>query len=402
MKIDTNPKKIKEILTRGVDKIYPSIEELFKKLQSRKKLRIYCGYDPTGSHLHTGHLITILKLADFQSLGHQIIMLIGDFTAMIGDPSDKSEARKKLSRKEVLVNCKNYKKIANKFINFSGDNPAKLMYNSKWSDKLTFVDIIEITSNFTVQQMIVRDMFQERIKKEKPIYLHEFLYPIAQAYDSVAMNVNIEIGGSDQLFNMLCGRDLMKTIRKKEKFVLSTKLLVDPSGKKMGKTEGNMVKLDDSPKEIYGKIMSWPDELIIPTFEICTRFPLEKIEKMKKEINSGKLNPIEAKILLAKEITSMCHGKEKAEMAQKEFERIFKEKKIPTKLPEIKINEKNLSILDLLIKTKLAPSKSEAKRLIIQKGIKIDNKVFQDWKGVVETKKGLIIQKGKREFVRII
>jgi tyrosyl-tRNA synthetase len=207
MEINTDPKKIEEVLSRGVEKIYPSFKLLEKKLMARKKLRLYCGYDPSSPTLHLGHLITLKKLAQFQELGHEVIMLIGDFTGMIGDPTEKIAARKKLSRKEVLENSKNYKKQASKLLNFKGVNPAKILYNSKWSDRLSFIDLIELASNFTVQQMIVRDMFQERIKTRRPIYLHEFLYPLAQAYDSVAMGVDLQIGGADQTFNMLCSRD---------------------------------------------------------------------------------------------------------------------------------------------------------------------------------------------------
>ncbi|MFH1551844.1 MAG: tyrosine--tRNA ligase, partial [bacterium] len=260
--------KIKKAMTRGVDNIYPNAQALEKKLKSGEKIRLYCGYDPTASTLHIGHAITLRKMAHFQDLGHQVIMLIGDFTGMIGDPTDKKETRQKLTRKQVLENAKNYQKLASKILKFTGENPAKIMYNSEWNDKLTFKDLIELSSNFTVQQMLVRDMFQERIKKEKPIYLHEFLYPLAQSYDSVAMDVDLEIGGTDQTFNMLCGRDLMKTIKNKEKLVLTIKLLVDSSGKKMGKTEGNMVALDEKPEQMYGQIMAWSDELIVPGLEL--------------------------------------------------------------------------------------------------------------------------------------
>lgn len=397
-----NQSKIQEVLSRGVEKIYPSREALEKALVSGKKIKLYCGYDPTAPSLHIGHAITLRKLAQFQKLGHEAIMLIGDFTAMIGDPTDKTAARKQLTRKQVLDNGKNYKKQASRILNFSGKNPAKILYNSQWQDKLTSNKIIELAANFTVGQMIVRDMFQQRIKKNKPIFLHEFLYPLFQAYDSAAMDVDLEVGGNDQTFNMLCGRDLMKALKNKEKFVLTAKLLVDPTGKKMGKTEGNIVNLDEKPKEMFGKIMSWPDELIILGLELCSDVPMEEIKRIEQEIKENKINPRDAKIRLAEEIVSVHHGKERAKKAKEEFERVFKNKEKPSEMPEIKLKADDYNILDLLVKTKLAPSKGGAKRLVEQGGVKIDGKTINDWKKKIELKNRMVIQTGKRKFIEII
>ncbi|PIX88065.1 MAG: tyrosine--tRNA ligase [Candidatus Nealsonbacteria bacterium CG_4_10_14_3_um_filter_36_16] len=402
VKIITNPLKIEEVLSRGVEKIYPSFKDLEKIMLSGKRLRLYCGYDPTAPTLHIGHMVTLKKLAQFQTLGHEVIMLIGDFTGMIGDPTEKIGTRKKLSREEVLRNSKNYKKLTGKILKFSGLNPCRLLYNSKWLDSLSFTDLIKLASNFTVQQMIIRYMFQERIRKEKPIYLHEFLYPLAQAYDSVAMDVDLEIGGKDQAFNMLCGRDLMKVLKNKEKFVLATKLLITPEGKKMGKTEGNLIPMDENPKEMYGKIMSWPDSLITIGFELCTDLPMEEITEISNQIKKRRLNPREAKAKLAREIVTICRNKRAAQKAEEEFNRVFKEEKLPSRIPEIKIREKALNILDLLVKIELASSKSEAKRLILQKGVKINNQVQNDWQKIIEIKKGIVIQVGKRKFIRLI
>ncbi len=398
--IDNN--RINEVLIRGVEKIYPDFKSLKAKLKAGKKIRLYCGYDPTAPSLHIGHAISLRKLAQFQKLGHEVIMLIGDFTAMIGDPTDKTAARKKLTRKEVEKNLRNYKKQAGKILKFSGTNPAKIMHNSKWNDKLTFVDLIDLASNFTVQQMIARDMFQRRIKDDKPIYLHEFLYPLAQAYDSLIMDVDLEVGGNDQTFNMLCGRDLMKAAKGREKFVLSTKLLVDPSGKKMGKTEGNMINLDDSPKNMYGKIMSWPDPLIYLGFELCTDIPMEEIEEINKGMKEKTVNPRDAKARLAREITSIYHGKKAALDAEKEFNRIFKDKNIPSRIPGHRLAVAKVNIVDLLMETKLASSKSEAKRLIEQNAVKIDKKTISDWKEKIDIGKGMVIQAGKRRFAKLI
>ncbi|MBD3282347.1 MAG: tyrosine--tRNA ligase [Candidatus Portnoybacteria bacterium] len=400
-RIITDNKKIKEALERGVEKIYPTKNKLEGVLKSGKRIRLYCGYDPTAPSLHIGHAITLRKLSHFQKLGHEIIMLIGDFTAMIGDPTDKKAVRKKLSRQDVQKNLKNYKKMASKIISFSGPNPAKAMYNSKWNDKLKFSELIELASSFTVQQMITRDMFQERIKKEKPIYLHEFLYPLIQAYDSLKMNVDLEIGGSDQTFNMLCGRDLIKNIKGKEKFVLTTKLLEDPSGKKMGKTEGNMIKLDDNPKDMYGKVMAWPDFLIIPGLELCTGKKLEDIKKAEEKMNNKKANPRDVKADLAWEIVKENYSKKEADKARKQFDQVFKEKNTPQEAPIYKVRKKSINILDLLLETKLASSKSEAKRLINQGAVKIKGKIIKGWDEEIDLKKEKIIQVGKKNFRKI-
>ncbi len=225
--ISNNPEKIKELLTRGVANVYPTSEFLEKELTSGRQLTLFTGYDPTGPSLHIGHGITMLKLRQFQDLGHKIIMLIGDFTAMIGDPTDKSAARTRLTREEVLENCKKYQEQASSILNFSGENPVEVKYNNDWLGKMNFADVLELSSHFTVQQILERDMFEKRVTEEKPIFLHEFLYPLMQGYDSVAMNVDGEVGGNDQTFNMLAGRTLMKEIQHKEKFVLTVKLLAD-------------------------------------------------------------------------------------------------------------------------------------------------------------------------------
>ena len=402
--IDTDSKKIEEILSRSVEKIYPDKKTLEKKLLSGNKIKLYCGYDPSGPTLHLGHMISLKKLGQFQRLGHEVVMLIGDFTGMIGDPTNKLATRKKLTREEVLKNSANYKKTASKFLDFSGPNPAKIIYNSQWLDNLTFRDLIEIASNFTVQQMIIREMFQKRLEDKKPIYLHEFLYPLAQAYDSIAMDVDLEIGGADQIFNMLCGRDLMKTLKNKEKFVLALKLLTDPSGKKMGKTEGNMVNLDEEESgQMFGKIMSWPDELIIPGLELLTNVDIGEIEKYAKEIKEGKTNPKEIKTKLAKEVVSVCYNKETAQKAEEEFNKAFKEKEFPPDAVIIRIPAGNVPIIDTVTGA-TGDSKSEARRLMEQGAVDIDGEVQKDWRKKIDIKKGeeKRYRIGKKIFKRII
>jgi tyrosyl-tRNA synthetase len=250
--------------------------------------------------------------------------------------------------------------------------------------------------------MITRDMFQKRLDDKKPVFLHEFLYPLAQAYDSVAMGVDLEIGGNDQTFNMLCGRELMRALKNKDKSVLTLKLLTDSEGKKMGKSEGNMVELNDAPDQMFGKIMSWSDELILPGLELLTDVSMEEIGKIENEMKNNKLNPKDAKAKLAKEVITICYDKKSADAAEKEFEKIFKEKEIPSEIEEIRLKEGDMGIIEAFFSAGLAGSKSEAKRLILQGSIKIDNVLENDWKKIIKIKKGQIFQAGKRKFKKII
>jgi len=401
-KIITDKEKINKILTRGVEMIYPTRQDLEKVLLSGKKIRLYCGFDPSAPTLHIGNAILISKLAQFQELGHEVIFLIGDFTGMIGDPTDKDAARKKMTRKQVLENSKNYKKQASVWLKFSGSNPAKVLYNSEWNDKLSFRDLIELASNFTVQQMIQRDMFQERLKNEEPIYLHEFLYPLAQGYDSVAMDVDLEIGGNDQMFNMMAGRDLMKAVKNKEKYVLTMKLLVDPTGKKMGKSEGNMITLEDSAEDMYGKAMSYPDSAIIVGLELLSNIKMDIIKEMEQSIKQGE-NPMQYKKVMAFEIVKTIKGLKEAQKAQKHFERTVQKKETPAAVDSLQLSVGSINIVELLMKVGLVSSKGEARRLIEQGGIKVNGETVKSDKKKVEiTKEGVLVQRGKRQFVRVI
>lgn len=398
MKVNTNPKKIKEVLTRGVGEIIQK-NNLVKKLKSGQKLRIKHGIDPTGPKIHLGRAVQLLKLKEMQELGHQIVLIIGDFTAQIGDASDKQAMRRPLSKKEVKENMKNYLKQISKILDI---NKIELHYNSEWLEKLSVKDLLSLAMKFTAQKMIQRRNFKERWKKGKPIGLHELDYPLFQGYDSVAIRADVEIGGSDQLFNLKVGREIQRIFNQKPQDIMTLKMLFGLDGRKMSTSWGNVINIVDKPKEQFGKIMSMKDELILDYFELCTKIPLKEVKEMEEKLKLKKINPRDLKIKLAREIVSIYHGKRAAQIAEKEFERIFKEKKLPTIIPRIKIREKVLNILDLLTKTKLAPSKSEAKRLILQKGVKIDGKVQNDWQKSVRIKKGLIVQVGKRKFVKII
>lgn len=392
--------KIQEILEKGVANIYPSREFLAQRLAKGERLTLYLGIDPTGPALHIGHAIPLRKLRAFQELGHQVILLIGNFTALCGDP-DKSFTRQRLSAKEIAANLKNYQKQIGKILELKGKNPVLFKFNNDWLAKLKFSDVVDIASNFTVQQMLARDLFDRRLKAGNPIALHEFLYPLMQAYDSVAMNVDGELGGNDQTFNMLAGRDLMKALKGKEKFVLTTKLLTDPTGKKMGKTEGNMITLSDSPAEMFGKVMSWPDTAILLGFELCTNATMPELTDLKKMLDSG-VNPRDLKAQLGKEIVTLYHSKQKAVEAETEFNKIFQAKDAPDTLPEVTLQKQEYNIIDLILAANLLSSKSEAKRLVEQGGVKLDNKTINSWKTNLRPVTGVVLKVGKRKFAKLI
>jgi len=378
--------KIEEVLTRGVEQILPDKKGL-ASLMAKRKIKLYQGFDPSMPSLHLGNLVGLMKLRQFQKLGHEVIFLIGDFTGMIGDPTDKLATRKKLTRGQVLDNAKTWKDQASAILNFEGDNAAKILFNSEWNDKVSFKDLIEITSNFTHAQMIERDMYQERIKAGKDILFHELLYPIAQAYDSVVMGVDLEVGGNDQLFNMMAGRRLMKAMKGKEKFVLTTKLLIDKEGQKVGKTTGNALFLDSQPEEFYAGIMSFPDEAIALGFELLTEVDLTGIDK---EIKG---NPMKAKKRLAYEVVKLLWGESKAKDSQENFERTFQERK-PTF--DIKVSSGNTLAVTIAPFTSLA-SVSDAKRLIRQNAVDVNGKVVGD--PSLKVKVGDEIKVGERTFL---
>lgn len=402
-KVITDEKLINELIDRGVELVYPDKKSLKELLMSGKRIKLYCGFDPSAASLHIGNAIQINKLSQFQKLGHEVIFLIGDFTGMIGDPTDKAAARTKLTRDEVMENSKFYQKQASSFLDFEGDNAATVLYNSEWSDKMTFKDLIEITSNFTVQQMIQRDMFQKRLEEEKPIYLHEFLYPIAQGYDCVAMDVDLEVGGNDQMFNMMAGRDLMKAMKGKEKFVMTLKLLADETGKKMGKSEGNAVFLDQTPEDMYGTVMSWPDGVIGVAFELCTQVPMKKVDEVYEKLKDEKINPRDLKMELAFEITKVFKGEKPAQEAQDYFVKTIQKKEIPDDIELKKVNKGKWNIVDLLVEVNLTKSKGEARRLIDQGGIKVNEELINDTSYETEVgDKEVLIQRGKRQYINAI
>lgn len=382
------------LLQRNIAEVLPAVEEFEKRLASGP-VTIYHGIDPSAPEIHIGHAVVLWKLREFQDAGHKVILLIGDFTGMIGDPSDRSAARVKLTKEQVLENAKSYKEQISKILRFEGENAVEIKFNSEWLSKLSFEEVVELASNLTVQQMLERDFFQRRITEEKPIYLHEFLYPLMQGYDSVAMDVDAEIGGTDQTFNMLVGRTLMKALKGKEKFVISVPLLEGLDGRKMSKSFNNYIGITESPEEIYGKAMSLEDDLIKRYFELATRLSEDEI----KEVVSSS-SPMEAKKRLAWEIANLYHGKTQADQAQEYFERVHQKRELPEEIEEIQVEEDVVNLSDFLVDQGIVSSKSEVRRLIDQGGIRINDEPVSNAELHIH-KDGIVVKIGKRRFFRL-
>lgn len=398
MKINTDSQKIKELLERGIEEIIDR-KHLEEVLRSGKQLRVKHGIDPTGPKIHLGRASQFWKLRAFQDLGHKIVLIIGDFTGLIGDASDKDSLRPVLTEEQIKENMKDYAAQMGKILDMK---KVELRYNSEWLDKLTVRELVKISMKFTAQQMIHRRNFKERWEQGKEIGLHEMFYPLFQGYDSVAIRADLEIGGSDQLFNLLRGRDLQVAFGQAPQDIMITKMLSGTDGRKMSTSWGNIITIVDEPKDMYGKAMSMRDECIIEYFELCTKISLQAIRKLDEQLKGRKLNPRDAKARLAKEIVSIYHGAKAAQKAEEEFNKVFREKELPAEMPIVKLKTGQYPILDLLAKIKIAPSKAEAKRLILQGAVKIDNIVERDWRRDVAIKERMVVQAGKRKFVKII
>lgn len=389
--------KIKELLTRGVEKII-NREHLKKELESGKRLRVKLGIDPTASEIHLGNAVVLRKLKDFQDLGHQVIFLIGDFTAKIGDPSGRFSTRRSLTDKEIEKNMATYKKQVAKILNL---DKIEIRYNSEWYNKIKLDDFFSLLQLVTVNRVLEREDFSQRLDKNLPLRLSEIFYPLLQGYDSVALKTDVEIGGQDQLLNMLMGRELQEKFGQKPQNVITLSLLEGLDGtRKMSKSYNNYIGITFELNDMFGKIMSIPDNLIIKYFILCTSVPLSEIHQIEERIKKGE-NPRDFKAKLAKEIVVLYHGEGKAVEAEKEFNKIFREKKLPSEIPSYKLRVMSYELIDLLVKTKLASSKSEAKRLILQGAVKINKKVERGWQKEIKIKKGIIIQVGKRKFVKL-
>ncbi|MCB9810950.1 MAG: tyrosine--tRNA ligase [Candidatus Nomurabacteria bacterium] len=397
MEVNTDKNKIEELLQRSVKEILPSKEELRGKLLSGQRLKMYIGTDATGTSLHIGHATNYLILEKFRQLGHEIIFLIGDFTSRIGDPTDKSDsARKQLTREEVVENTKSWLNQIRPIIDIDNkENPVTILYNHDWLAALNFEDIIGLASHFTVQQMIERDMFEKRLAENKPLYLHELFYPLMQGYDSVAMEVDMEVCGSDQKFNALAGRTLLKKLKDKDKFVFITTLLENPkTGEKMmSKSQGTGVFLDFDAETMYGAIMAQPDENMHQLFIDCTNVPLSEISG----IFAKETNPRDTKMRLAHEITSMYHGANGAKQAENHFVETFQKGQVPEDIPEF-----SAPYVDNLLSEKIVESKSELRRLLQAGSIRDmeTGEKIAELPGQVT--KPTVLKIGKRRFVRLL
>lgn len=385
--------KTDELLSRAVSDVVPrTLAE--EKLKGGKKMRLYLGIDPTGAQLHLGHSVPLRKLKAFADAGHHVIFLVGSFTAMIGDPSGRDVMREPLTPEQVQKNFETYKDQASKILDFS---KVEVRYNHEWLEKLKFEDIIKLASNFTVQQMLERDMYQKRMEEQKPIALTEFFYPLMVGYDSVILDVDVELGGNDQLFNMLAGRTLQQAYGKRDKFVLTTKLIEGTDGRKMSKTYDNCIWLTDAPEEMYGKLLSIKDDLILTYMECVTEMPMEDIKAAEKAMKKG-TNPKELKMQLAREVVALYHGADAAKHAEEQFQNVHKDHGIPDDMPEAKA-EKGSLLIDVMVTHKLAASKGEAKRLIEQGGVKLNDEAIT----ALDAKAGKgILRVGKRKFLKLM
>lgn len=408
-KMIINKEKIRELLTRGVEEIHIR-ESLEKKLFSGKLLRVKHGIDPTGEKIHLGRAATLWKLREFQGLGHKIVLIIGDYTAQIGDPSDKLSKRPFLSAEQVKKNMARYKEQIGKIIDIS---KVEWRYNSEWLAKLTPHEIDKLAELFSVQQMLARRNFKERWNKGEDISIREFHYSLYQGYDSVVVKADVEVGGSDQLFNLLAGRDIQKAFGQAPQDILTGQMLPGLDGRKMSTSWGNVINITDAPADMYGKVMSMDDKLISEYALLCARFPQKKVGSIKSALKASK-NPRDIKMEIARAIVALYCGAEAGRKAEEMFVRMFQKHEKPQEVQECKIKNAKpctelcsgtgvkCKIIDLLIECKLAVSKSEARRVVEQGGVKVDGEIINDPSAEIKlSKKGALVQKGKRYFVRV-
>ena len=387
-----------DLIKKGVDEILPEndlVEKIEKSISSKTPLNIKCGCDPSRPDLHIGHSVVLRKLRDFQDLGHKANLLIGNFTAMIGDPTGRNKTRPQLTVKEATENAKSYVNQASFILNLKTLN---ILYNGDWLSKMNFADIINLTSKYTVARMLERDDFTKRYASGIPISLHEFLYPLAQGYDSVHMKADVELGGTDQKFNLLVGRALQKESGLDSQIIITTPLIEGTDGiEKMSKSYNNYIAFTDSPSNIYGKTLSIPDELIIKYFKLCTDINSNKIEK---DLKNNLVNPRDMKRLLARELVTMYHDSELAKKAEQEFDNLFINKDIPDNITEIEISLK-MKLVEIMVLNKMVSSNGEAKRMIQQGAVKIDNQKIIDIQTELSPSNNIIIKVGKRKFLKV-
>ena len=392
-----------DLIRRGAVEIIPE-DELVKKLERSlgegKPLNIKLGCDPSRPDLHIGHSVVLRKLAQFQMLGHKAILIVGDFTGMIGDPSGRNATRPALTLEETRAHGESYFNQATKILD---RDKTKMVYNSEWLSKMSFEDVIKLASKYTVARMIERDDFEKRFKAKKPISIHEFLYPLAQAMDSVAIKSDVELGGTDQKFNLLVGRDIQREYGVEPQCILTMPLIVGTDGvEKMSKSYDNYIGISDSPKEMYGRTLSIPDDIIYLYYDLATDTSKEELAEIKQQLDDPNVNPRDIKRRLARTFIAMYHNEEEANKAEEEFDKIFIKKEVPDDIPELKLNDKKLSILDMILKVKFAPSKGEAKRLVSQGGVSINGKKVADINSIIQIENGMILKVGKRKFIKFV
>ena len=393
MKINTDPKKIEELLTRGVEEIIDK-ENLRKKLLSGKKLRVKLGIDPTSPNIHIGRSIPLLKLRDFQKLGHQLVFIIGDFTGVVGDTSDKDSERPMLSKEKVKENMKGYTKQAAKIIDM---DKCETRHNSEWLAKLGFWEISNQADQFSLAEFIARENIRRRLDAGTRVSLRELLYPLMQGYDSVAVKADVEVGGTDQRFNLLAGRTLQGMYKQPAQDIVMGTLLEGTDGRKMSSSYGNTIDLSADANDMFGKVMSISDDLIIKYFSLATRVPIEMVEQSREELAGG-ANPRDLKIKLAHEIVGMYHSEKSAQEAEKYFVSTFSKKEQPDEMPEVKPS--SYDIITVLVEAKFCASKGDARRQIEQGGVKV-NGIKVETQNFASIQKGDVVQKGSRFFVRI-
>ena len=387
-----DPQKIEELLSRGVAEVIDK-ENLEKKLLSGKTMRIKLGIDPTSPNIHIGRAIPLLKLRDFQNLGHKVVLIIGDFTGIIGDTSDKESERPMLDAKTIQKNLKTYTDQAGKVLDIK---KCEIQYNSKWLCKLGYQEIGEHADQFSLHEFIARENIKKRLDAGKRVSLREVLYPLMQGYDSIAIKADVELGGTDQRFNLLAGRDLQKYYKQEPQDIMINPLIEGTDGRKMSSSWGNTINLFDSADEMFGKTMSIPDELIVKYFTLTTRVPMAEIEEIKKM-----QNPRDQKAQLAGEIVKMYHGEKTAIEAAGNFDNIFRRHETPEDIEIFETSRASYPVLDLLRDTGLAQSKNDAKRVIEGGGVHINDEKINDWKKEIEVKDSMVIKFGKRKFMKI-
>lgn len=391
-----------ELIRRGVAEIIPE-EDLVRKLERaiarREPLRVKLGLDPTAPDIHLGHTVVLHKMRQFQELGHQVIIILGDFTARIGDPTGRSETRKPLSAEEIEANAATYREQIFKVLD---PERTRVVFNSQWLAPLTFADVIALAARYTVARMLERDDFARRFREGSPIGIHEFLYPLMQGYDSVALAADVELGGTDQKFNLLVGRVLQREYGQEPQVAITMPILEGLDGvQKMSKSLGNYVGITEPPSEMYGKIMSLPDELMVRYFELVTAVPTEEVRSIAEGLAAGRLHPRDVKMRLAREIVTAYHSRDAAERAEAEFVRVFRHHDLPEEVPAFRVAPGRVWLPRLMVEAGLAPSTSEARRLIQQGGVKVDGIPVADPAAEIVPAEGMVIKAGKRRFVRL-